>query len=464
MNKKIAFTIVSLNYLSLARILGKSFKKHHPDVEFIILIVDKIGDRIDVSKEEFRIFSIDDLDIPERQSFIFKYNITELNTAVKPLFIKYLFEKENASQVLYIDPDIYIYDRLDGVFEGLENHDAVFTPHILTPMPDFDHIPNEISIMQSGCFNLGFVAMKNTPQIIDFLDWWWKRLEVYSISAPEKGLFTDQKWMDYACSLLDRVCVLRDPGYNVAYWNIHERNVFEKKNDKYFVNNVPLRFFHYSGFLIDNQEAISKFQNRYVLSDFSEVLKEIFFNYGEELKNSDFLSTKKIPYAYSFFDNNIKIHDILRKIYYNLYREKGFKNPFDAQSSSEYYQWLRKKIKKDSSMTNLVAEIYNMRPDVQKAYPDLDKQEKSILNWAISSLPFDYDLNMDLLPNIKNGNISLKNRMKSGIYNNAVKIERKYFVDSFAPFRFVKKYIGKKTFLFIKKRFYKNKNNLIKFD
>lgn len=462
-NKKVAFTIVSLNYLSLARILGKSFKRHHNDVEFVILIVDKINDRLDVTKEEFSIFSIDDLKIQDKQSFIFKYNITELNTAVKPLFMKFLLKEKGFDQAMYIDPDIYIYDYLEGVFEGLEEHDAVFTPHILTPMPDFDHIPNEISIMQSGCFNLGFIAVKKTDEILDFLDWWWKRLEVFAISAPEKGLFTDQKWMDYACSLLSKVCILRDPGYNVAYWNIHERNKFSKKEGKFFVNDVPLRFFHFSGFLIDNQEAISKFQNRYTLSDFNYILKELFQRYGEELVESDFLSTKKISYGFGSFDNNVRIPDILRKVYYNIYKEKKFTDPFNTGDENEFYQWLKAKKEKSGKITNLIAEIYNLRPDVQKTYPDIIAHEKSIISWSLSSLPHDYGIENDLLPSICYENQSLTHRFKTMLYRFAVGIEKKYFVDSFAPFRFIKKNIGKKPFLFIKKKFYKNKNNLIKF-
>jgi ADP-heptose:LPS heptosyltransferase len=463
MNKKIAFTIVSLNYLSLARILGKSFKKHHPDVEFVILIADKIGDRIDISKEEFRIFSIAELGIKNKEELLFKYNITELNTAVKPLFINHLFDNEKADFILYIDPDIYIYNRLDAVLDGLEKYDAVFTPHILSPMPDNVHTPNEISIMQVGCFNLGFVAFRNTPEVRAFISWWWERLQVYSVSAPEKGLFTDQKWMDYAPSFLSKILVLRDFGYNVAYWNLHERKNFTKKDGIYYVNDVPLRFFHYSGFLLDNQEAISKFQDRFVLSAFGEVLKSLFYEYGEALKGSDFLNTKKIPYGYSVFDNGVKIPEMLRKVYYELPNKKRFGNPFSVTNENGFYGWLTKPSKAGSSLTNLIFEIYKLRPDIQKVFPEPFSQESAMLDWASSSLAHDYGIDSRLLPEISNQSESIIKRIGGYFYGLATMIERKYFVDSHPVFRFVKRIVGPRIFRFIKKRFYKYKYKLVKF-
>ena len=36
-------------------------------------------------------------------------------------------------------------------------------------------------------------------------------------------MFTDQRWIDFVPSLFDHF-ILKDPTYNVAYWNLHERD------------------------------------------------------------------------------------------------------------------------------------------------------------------------------------------------------------------------------------------------
>ena len=37
-------------------------------------------------------------------------------------------------------------------------------------------------------------------------------------------MFTDQRWIDFVPSLFDHH-ILKDPSYNVAYWNLHERDL-----------------------------------------------------------------------------------------------------------------------------------------------------------------------------------------------------------------------------------------------
>ena len=60
-------------------------------------------------------------------------------------------------------------------------------------------------------------------------------------------MFTDQRWVDFAPSFFDHF-ILKDPTYNVAYWNLHERDL-EWTDGRYLVNGQPLTFFHFSGFV-----------------------------------------------------------------------------------------------------------------------------------------------------------------------------------------------------------------------
>ena len=57
------------------------------------------------------------------------------------------------------------------------------------------------------------------------LDWWGVRLERDCIVDPERGFFVDQRWIDLVPGMADDFYVLRDPGFNVAYWNLPTRTV-----------------------------------------------------------------------------------------------------------------------------------------------------------------------------------------------------------------------------------------------
>ena len=72
----------------------------------------------------------------------------------------------------------------------------------------------------AGVFNSGFVAVGQSGR--PFLDWWASRLRRDCLFCEPMGVHADQRWLDFVPSYFDHH-VLRDPGINVAQWNLHER-------------------------------------------------------------------------------------------------------------------------------------------------------------------------------------------------------------------------------------------------
>ena len=62
------------------------------------------------------------------------YNITELNTAIKPFGFLALFDRHPGAAVAYFDPDILVASRLEE-FEAVlrDGADCVLTPHLCEP-------------------------------------------------------------------------------------------------------------------------------------------------------------------------------------------------------------------------------------------------------------------------------------------------------------------------------------------
>lgn len=306
------FTVVSNNYLHFARTLLKSVRAVHPAADLFCVIVDRDLKHATALADEFTVIRLDELDLPDGESFYFQYNVLELNTAVKPWAFEALL-KRNYGKVIYIDPDIRLYRSMNEVVDGLdEGNDIIITPHLLSPMVD-DKKPSELDIRRAGTYNFGFCAVRNTANSMNFVKWWQSKLTRECIVAFERGIFVDQSWIDLVPGLFENVKILRHPGYNVAYWNLAQRDVVER-GGKWTVNGEPLVFFHYSGLDPANPGPFSKHQDRFSLDTLGPARK-LIKSYVKELQTNGFKEYSKIPYGFDRFDDGPSVPTFFRSFY-----------------------------------------------------------------------------------------------------------------------------------------------------
>jgi hypothetical protein len=177
--------------------------------------------------------------------------------------------------VIYLDPDIVVYDTLSELFDKLSLHDVLLTPHTLTldhkQASRWQRITNQV-----GLYNLGFLALRKSPVTGQLLPWWKKKLEVDCFMIPADGLFVDQIWANFFPVFFGGCHLLTDPGYNMAYWNFGEREL-AKKDGKYFVNGRSrLKFFHFSNYKMSRHDKISNYTDytREQRPDIAEIYDE----------------------------------------------------------------------------------------------------------------------------------------------------------------------------------------------
>jgi hypothetical protein len=243
------YTSISFSYLDRARVLAETIRKHHPDWILWLCLSDQEpeGFEFNLDDEEFdHVVRVYELDVPSHHPWVFGHDVVELCTAVKGPMLQRILAS-GAEKVLYIDPDIALFAPLAHVEELLETRAVVLTPHLLSPERTRNGVmDNEISCLKHGVYNLGFVAVRNCPDGNLFANWWADRLREFCHDDIPNGLFTDQRWCDLAPALFDNVSVLRDPGYNVASWNIDNRPISIHPDGKIFAGDVLLRFFHFT--------------------------------------------------------------------------------------------------------------------------------------------------------------------------------------------------------------------------
>jgi hypothetical protein len=360
--KKCIFTICAKNYIGLGQVLGDSIKKSDPDTDFFIIVADELNN-INVSDNVLEakkiLANLISADLWEEMAF--KYNLTEFCTSIKASCFQYLFEHQGYDKVIFLDPDIYVFSSFDATYQSLNNHKIIVTPHITTFSQHYQGPRAENGIASTGIFNLGFLALKQSIQVNDFLIWWAERLKSQCYIDVLDNYFTDQKWMDFLPIMFDSETLLISDniGLNVAPWNFFERELY--KTDGYWrvkVRNTeeqlhsylhknedyPLVFVHFSGF---NYSALLKgdiIQNNIPNLEGYDDVETICNFYGEKLKSNSVIFNSFIRYAYTYnsFSNGINIASFHRRIFRSLISEgEAFQNPFDA--SGIFYQKLASK-------------------------------------------------------------------------------------------------------------------------
>jgi hypothetical protein len=327
-----ACTIVSPNYLAYARTLCSSYLRHHPEDHFFVLIVADLTDAAPFQGEGFTPVILNEIGLKDLRGDAMKYDILELNTNVKPTFLKYLLRRDGVESAVYLDPDIFVYSRLEPVFEALSNGaNAVLTPHLTTPVFD-GKTPGEQEMLYNGSYNLGFVAVAGRCD--GLLDWWEQRCLEAGFSEGRTGLFVDQKWMNLAPGLFNGVVILKDAGCNMAYWNLHERSVVETQNglevESPVSGRVPLRFFHFSGIGLNDPASLSKNTNRFTLADRLD-LGKVFADYKAAVLTNKDAKTESLPYGFDRLTDGTAVTRLARRLYSENQQYFAGLDPFDAE-------------------------------------------------------------------------------------------------------------------------------------
>ena len=398
-------TIIAKNYLPHARCLLDSIAQFHPDLARFVILADRADGYFDVDGESFTVVSSSDLAIPDSQWFHFKHSLIELCTALKPYAFEHLFAEYDFDFVIYLDPDVLVYAGLDPLLDRLRHYSMVVTPHLTMPLDPRQGL-SELQILRAGIYNLGFLALARTEESLSFLQWWKDRLHEHCVIDLPRGLFLDQRWVDFAPCFISRLCVLRDSGYNVAYWNVSHREISAARGT-FYVNTSQLYFFHFSGFNPDAPGYLSQHEGGYRLPE-SGALRSLVEQYRRLLIDYGYNECRDWPYTYNYFANGVRIPDLGRSI---DKEDAGIvdriADPFSEEAFQEFVRVWNEPVRTTNerpSITRLAYKIYRTRPELQAAMPDVFNGDYlRFLNWLLSSGAQEQSLPDVFLGPFKNG-------------------------------------------------------------
>jgi glycosyltransferase involved in cell wall biosynthesis len=387
-------------------LLAESLRRVHPEILFTALFVDAAND------DEFRDLPFEvmrprDLEIEpdEFARMATYYDITELSTSLKPTLLRQLLA--DAEVVLYLDPDIEVFGALHPLLDGAREHEIALTPHVLTPMPRDGLEIAEETILLSGQFNLGCIAVSRCAD--PFLDYWEARVRRHAVVDIAVGYFTDQRWVDAVPSLF-RHQVCRDTGCNVAYWNLHERELSVDDEGTWSVDGHALRFFHFSGH--DDREPFVLTRHlrgeMRVRVDQQPALRRLLRERSERMRDARRAGGDP-PYRWGRTDSGLVLDHALRRTYWAAVLDAdatGRRCPpsaFDAGGGEAFVDWCNARLGGSGVSRHLLG-YWNTRPDLQGAFPDpLGASAGELVRWASDDSWFVEQTPMALRPSRPTG-------------------------------------------------------------
>lgn len=291
------FSICAENYLARAAVLMASAARFLPGYQQFLVLTAAAAPSAPppAFPTGCRILTPDEMDVPRLDLRRRIYNVTELCTSIKADAFRHLFAA-GFDEVLYFDPDVKLFappEEIDATWR--DGADIALTPHVIVPGEHPDWVMRAVA--RSGQFNLGFLGLRRSARAQRALSWWHRQTALDCVEDPANGVFVDQKVVDFFVSLFPGCGVIRHRGYNVAYWNLHERPLSHGP-DGYLVDGVPLAFFHFSGFSIFRDRMSRHTAHLANAGPPNAAVARIMREYASELVGNGELGRAQAPYTY----------------------------------------------------------------------------------------------------------------------------------------------------------------------
>jgi hypothetical protein len=238
MPNRLAFcTIATPGYLPMATVLIDSIRAHYGGSCDIHLLTVS-WDRFDFSYAGVDALHVCDMPNPYYWDMALRYDIVQRACAYKSFFLRHINAERRYDALVYLDVDMRLFGRLDEATGLISAGGAslLLSPHSLVPRGRGRAIDDRV-ILLAGTFNSGLLVLDASEEAFRFLDWWamLNRTECFTDTAY---FSRDQKWLNLAPACFERAQILRHPGYNVAHFNIDERQDV--------LTGGALRLFHFT--------------------------------------------------------------------------------------------------------------------------------------------------------------------------------------------------------------------------
>ncbi|GAB3888509.1 hypothetical protein [Spirosoma agri] len=269
-------TLCTIQQLPQAFALGDSFTNYTANDKTHSVVIGLVDDPAHLPagfQSPYTLLPVSELLSPEQLAKLSaQYTPTEFAAACKPAFVQEAFRRfTDENIVVYADPNVQFLSTLTPIWNRLSTATLLLTPHITrspakTAKPGSDW-PDEKFFQNIGLYSADFLAFRRSDETNRLLAWWRDRVEERAFVNFCNGLCTDQLWLMHVPVFFQDVVLVRDTAWNVALWNLPERQL-QKKAGSWAVSDSdePLLFVNAKG-LYNADEGFFPHQNRLNLSN-----------------------------------------------------------------------------------------------------------------------------------------------------------------------------------------------------
>ena len=264
-------TITTVSHLFKVYALAESLKEHQHPFVLNVLVIDDHGP---FEFENCIFFKLSEISAQHNAAEImakYKGNKDKLRWSLKPVLMKYLLEQHEIERLIYLDNDLFFFSDYEFLFELLQDHRFILTPHHYKNDPNKNQNWLEANF-RIGLYNAGFVGVNKGA--IKTLQWWADCCLYRCEKNLFRGLFDDQKYLDIIPIIEESAHIIRHKGCNVAGWNTEacERRIVDYK--VLIDGKFEIVFMHF------NENTI-----REIVSGADDILFNYYRTYIETLKH-----------------------------------------------------------------------------------------------------------------------------------------------------------------------------------
>lgn len=324
-----------------------------PKARRTVFVTDEPNGRFDRANEDFAIIDARTVGLPRFRHCSFAFTAAELCFVLKPFCASHLQSVWSPSLTVYLDSDMFLYAEPSELLKIARDRGIALTPHITDVRCNAD---TSVPTMRSGLINGGAFAVDASATARAFLGWWGSQMAVPAkISA---NWFHDQGWLALVPALFPDYGLLRDPGYNIAFWNLHERRVATGKAGVPLAGSRPLVLFHFSMFDPDLPDRLTgRLQTNF--PEPNTAVRSLLTEYAARLRAAGYDACRRWSYSYATFANGKPITAFHRRYFREriIARLEESADPFDPRLRVPGYTGLKSLYHADHVVPRTVRQI-----------------------------------------------------------------------------------------------------------
>lgn len=235
-------TLFDKGFLLKGLALHESLMRHTGDFTLWILCMDAEtrGALEKLRLPNVRLLSLPDIEDEKLLAAKKTRNVREYCWTLSSSLTLWVLEHNDINSLAYLDADTYFFSSPEPIYREFESASVLIIPHRLFHT-------RKSKEAEVGKYNVSMPIFRKDENGLACLRWWREECIKWCFDRVADGRYGDQKYLDYFEEKFQGVRVLGHLGANVATWNIEGKKV-TRRNGCVYIDDVPLIFFHYSGF------------------------------------------------------------------------------------------------------------------------------------------------------------------------------------------------------------------------